>query len=75
MNTKLIEDIVEQCEEGNHPESLTLNHNKFVEMIVEECLSIMTKEENNTTLLTSYPPISSAIWNAKLKIKSHFGMK
>ena len=47
----------------------------FTELIVQECLDIMSKELRNTTMLMSNPPQSGAIWDAQIIIAKHFGVK
>lgn len=47
----------------------------FAELIVQECLGIMTTEQDNTTMLLSYPSQSGAIYDAKWKIRERFGIK
>ena len=47
----------------------------FAKLIIEECLDIMMKEINNTSLLVSYPPKNGGIWDAHNAIKKHFGVE
>ena len=47
---------------------------QFAKLIIEECLDIMMKEINNTSLLVSYPPKNGGIWDAQNEIKKHFGV-
>jgi hypothetical protein len=47
----------------------------YTKSIVNECLEIMTSELWNTSMLLSNPPQSSAIWDARNKIKTRFGVK
>ena len=45
------------------------------ESVLQECMVIMLSELTNTNALTSMPPQSSAIWNARNKINARFGVK
>ena len=47
----------------------------YTELVLRECLDIMLSELTNTNALTSMPPQSSAIWNARNEIKARFGVK
>ena len=47
----------------------------YTELVLQECLDIMLSELTNTNALTSMPPQSSAIWNARNEIKARFGVK
>ena len=48
---------------------------KFAELIVQECLSIMDKERFNRTMLLSNPSQSGAIHDAQYNIRERFGVK
>ena len=48
---------------------------EFAELIVQECIVQMEKESRNCSMLMSYPPQSSAIWDAKNNIRKHFGVE
>lgn len=48
---------------------------EFAELIIRECLDIMDKERFNSTMLTSNPMQSGAIWDAKNEIENRFGIK
>ena len=47
----------------------------FSELVVRECLDIMSDQLRNTTMLMSNPPQSGAIWDAQIIIAKHFGVK
>ena len=48
---------------------------KFAELIIKECIEIMKEQRYNTSMLLSYPPQSSAIWDACNAIEKKFGVK
>ena len=48
---------------------------EFAELIIKECFVQMEKESRNCSMLMSYPPQSSAIWDAKNNIRKHFGVE
>lgn len=56
-------------------DDINKNLETFTELIVRECLEIMSKELRNTSLLMSNPPQSGAIWDAQIIIAKRFGIK
>jgi len=48
---------------------------EFAELIVKDCVDIMGQQIYNTSMLTSYPPKSSAIWDARNEIFKKYGIK
>lgn len=66
--------LIAVTKEGNINDPL-VGLEKFVELIVQECLDIMNDERYNRTMLTVNPVESGAIYDAYHNIKSRFGMK
>lgn len=78
MNEELIDQLAESClifSEDGYSTPERFDYVKFAELIVNKCIDILSEEKYNTTMLTSYPPQSSSIWNAKNNIKFYFGIK
>jgi hypothetical protein len=48
---------------------------KFVELIVKECVDTMREQSYNTSMLLTNPPKSSAVWDACNAIEKRFGVK
>lgn len=48
---------------------------KFVELIVKECIDTMQEQSYNTSMLLCSPPKSSAIWDARNAIEKKFGIR
>jgi hypothetical protein len=48
---------------------------KFVELIVKECVDTMKEQSYNTYMLLTNPPKSSAVWDARNAIEKKFGVK
>lgn len=74
-----IEELAEQCENWYEVEDgmldLDFQYEKFARLIIQECIDVMMTEIKNTSLLMSNPPQSSAIWDARNKIRKHFGVE
>ena len=84
MNTKLIIELAaksdfmiddDQVFASDCFDDINKNLETFTELIVRECLDIMSKELRNTTMLMSNPPQSGAIWDAQIIIAKRFGIK
>lgn len=77
MMNERIKELLKECS-MEHPwmdHDDIVNHEKFAELIIKECIDIMDKERYNSTMLTSNPMQSGAICDAKWNIKNHFGVK
>ena len=48
---------------------------EFAKLIIQECIDTMKEHSYNTSMLLSYPPKSSAIWDACIAIEKKFGVK
>ncbi len=48
---------------------------EFAQLIIKECVVLMREQSYNTSMLLSYPPKSSAVWDACNAIEKKFGVK
>ncbi len=48
---------------------------KYTELVVQECLSLMTLELRNMGHLLTNPPQNAGIWDARNAIRKRFGVE